>query len=1020
MNVLREAIEHATLGWIKPELDATLTQVRQEIEAYVEDAADPARMRLAATLLHQVQGSLKMIELYAPAMVAGEMQDVASAVADGRIDDTDDACAVLMRGSVQLPDYLERLQGGHRDIPIVLMPLLNELRAAHGMKPVSEVALFRPDLEMEMPGLPVDEAAGNGASQLAALTTAVDAWQDDGAGLDAAALHDALQGLSGADVGPDARRMFWVGAELAAALRDGAIADSGALRGAYRNVAHESRSLLRDAGSGALPTSSSLEATRQLLYIASAQTAQHPALQRLRETFGLDQQVAPGDDELAHASASLTGRNRALLDTVSAAIKEDVLRIKDALDLHLRTGREDAEVLRPQAEALGRVADTLGMLGLGMARDVVAEQRDVVGAIADGRRPMSEPALLDVAGALLYVDASLDDQVARLGEEAAIRPRGDAEGSLGASEAHQLLDALTREAIANFGDARQGFVAFVETGWDHSQLVEIPRLLDEVGGALRMLDLPDVADYLVGIRRYTQTELLDRKRVPGGQQLDTLADALSSVEYYLEALRDQRGGRDEILAITRHSLEALRYWPLPLESESTETPFLDNEFENAYQQLLDNASSLPRPVHAGHIVPEAAANADDRVIERDVRFDAGDVDALAGGSDATPGAEEAARAPSVDVAPVREGFIAPAAPLPVAEGGFDLANQEIDDEIREIFLEEFGEEIANLDTLIPAWREAPAEVERLRPIRRVFHTLKGSGRLVGARVLGEFSWKVENMLNRVLDETRSASPAVVALVGQAHGVLPALLGALQGVPASNLDLPGLEAVADRLAAGEEVIYTYTAAEPAAPETVEATEAALPVGVGDEVEETVADAAPENVEIVEAAAARVPVQVDAVLLEILGVEVDGHLQTVDRWLVDDEAAARVPDRELLRAVHTMNGAFAMAEVPEITDAIGPAEGWTKRLVAAEQPLGAAGIAALARLSAQIRETVAGLQVEPQSVPTQTALAAEFIALRDSLPEAAPHIVLPVQEDVEAERIEAERIEAERIEAERIEA
>ena len=70
---------------------------------------------------------------------------------------------------------------------------------------------------------------------------------------------------------------------------------------------------------------------------------------QLRKTFGLDQQVAPNDDELAHASASLTGRNRALLDTVSAAIKEDVLRIKDALDLHLRTGRQDVEVLRPQA-----------------------------------------------------------------------------------------------------------------------------------------------------------------------------------------------------------------------------------------------------------------------------------------------------------------------------------------------------------------------------------------------------------------------------------------------------------------------------------------------------------------------------------------------------------------------------------------------------------------------------------------------------------------------------------------------
>src|SRR3546814_8652635 len=74
----------------------------------------------------------------------------------------------------------------------------------------------------------------------------------------------------------------------------------------------------------------------------------------------------------------------------------------------------------------------------------------------------------------------------------------------------------------------------------------------------------------------------------------------------------------------------------------------------------------------------------------------------------------------------------------------------------EVFLEEFGEEIDNLDRMLPVWRERPDDLERLRPIRRVFHTLKGSGRLVGARALGEFSRKVENMLNRVLDGTREA------------------------------------------------------------------------------------------------------------------------------------------------------------------------------------------------------------------------------------------------------------------------
>ncbi|WP_367051916.1 Hpt domain-containing protein, partial [Klebsiella pneumoniae] len=90
------------------------------------------RMRICAGYLHQVQGTLRMVELYAPAMVAEELEQLANAIGAGGVADRDEACATLMRGSVLLPDYLERLQNGHRDIPIVLMPLLNEIRAARG------------------------------------------------------------------------------------------------------------------------------------------------------------------------------------------------------------------------------------------------------------------------------------------------------------------------------------------------------------------------------------------------------------------------------------------------------------------------------------------------------------------------------------------------------------------------------------------------------------------------------------------------------------------------------------------------------------------------------------------------------------------------------------------------------------------------------------------------------------------------------------------------------------------------
>jgi chemosensory pili system protein ChpA (sensor histidine kinase/response regulator) len=707
-------------------------------------------------------------------------------------------CAALMRGVVQLPDYLERLQGGHRDIPIVLLPLLNDLRTARG----------------------------------------VDALQ-----------QDALPSLL-------------------------------------------------------------VEAT---------------------------------DAEVEHARGSLAGRNRALLDTVSAALKEDLLRVKDALDLHLRAGGGNVADLQPQAEALDRIGETLGMLGLESARGVIHEQRKVVQGIADGSRPPSEDDLMEVAGALIYIEHSLDDQVTRLGTGDA---PGDGDDQL-AQESRKVMGVLAREAAANFAEVRNAFVAFVETDWDHAVLEPVPRLLAEVAGAMRILNLPQPAGYLEALRRYSHAELLGRKQVPGGRQLDTLADALAGMEYYLESLRDPHGQRQDLLDKTRTSLEQLRYWPLPDDDVAT---------------LSESEAVEAAPVAGEAVVFEA------------------------------PQAVEAADAAAATVSVQADA--------PVLNAGFDAVGDEIDDEIREIFLEEFQEEITNLDELLAPWKRTPENGELLRPIRRVFHTLKGSGRLVGAKTLGEFSWHVENMLNRVLDGSRPASPAVVAFVGQTRAALPQLLAALRGEASGALDIASMEAVADRLAAGEDVVLDTLGTAPVA-----------------KVAEPAVDTAPA------VAADTVVAHVDPVLLEILGSEVGGHLETVDAWLAQARAGDASVNDGLLRAIHTLNGAFAMTEVPSVTAFTAPAEGYVKRLLAANAPADADGIAILGEVADAVRTTTAALQSTPAQVPVYAALAARVASLRETLPEVSLPFIDANAEAArkaaeEAEAAEAERIAAEHAEAERL--
>ncbi|QQQ02556.1 Hpt domain-containing protein [Lysobacter enzymogenes] len=986
MTALREAIDTTTLGWIKPELDETLRQARQEIEAFAEDPADAARMRVCANHLHQVHGTLRMVELYAPAMVAEEMERLALALQQGGVHDRDEACAALMRGVVLLPDYLERLQGGHRDIPIVLLPLLNELRATRGESGLNESVLFAPNLDRPLPAhlpppLPVGAAGGRNASapHLASLREALAAWPEDGAPGKVVQLASAIDGLLAEAVLEPVRRMLWVASAVAHAVRDGALPPTRALRQAFGGVEREARQLLSDDGFSAPRGEPAAEPTRQLLYHVAHSDGRHPALDDLRQTFELASQL-PSESELEHARGSLSGRNRALLDTVAAAIKEDLLRVKDALDLHLRTNQTDPGELRPQVEALARVSDTLGMMGLGMARTVVLQQRDAMNEIVEGRRAADEGTLLDVAGALLYVDASLDDQVSRLG-----LPEDKAEEDLLAGEARKVLDVVAREAIANFGDARQSFVAFVETKWDHEELSEVPRVLDEVAGALRMIELPLAADYLTGVKRYTEVELIGRRRVPSGQQLDTLADALASLEYYLEALREQRPNRDDILDIARQSLEALRYWPLPdvirIEPPAETVAGVPDASASATSAPAQSAAA-PQPPAAEALPPqipvapewglaeiEAPQRADGEPLSIDTEHGAAQyASAFDAEPSQAPAAEPADLTERVSGGLVNTALVeaVPSAPPSFltpsggAHGGFEQVD-DIDDEVREIFLEEFEEEIGNLEQLLPAWREAPDDLTRVQPVRRVFHTLKGSGRLVGAKTLGEFSWKIENLLNRVREHGRVASPQVLDLVDQAYRAMPAFYAALRNEAPLSVDVAGLEAHADLLASGEEAFY-----QPPVPAVEAAVEEAAAAPVAD--------------------GPYVPASVDPVLLEILDGEVAGHLVTIESWLAAARVRPQPANDALQRSIHTMNGAFAMTEVPVITDVTGPTEAYVKRLLASGAPASAEGVAAMDAVAAAIRTTIQALKSATPHVPLFLGLPERIAALRDSLPDA----------------------------------
>ena len=128
--------------------------------------------------------------------------------------------------------------------------------------------------------------------------------------------------------------------------------------------------------------------------------------------------------------------------------------------------------------------------------------------------------------------------------------------------------------------------------------------------------------------------------------------------------------------------------------------------------------------------------------------------------------------------------------------------EEVDAELLEIFLSEAVEVLDAVRTTLPSTRNEPYNQEHLTTLRRSFHTLKGSGRMVGLMAFGEAAWSIEQVMNLRLSENRGGDSELFGLLEMASSILGAWVDDLQHFGRSDATPYAIVAAADRVMAGE--------------------------------------------------------------------------------------------------------------------------------------------------------------------------------------------------------------------------
>lgn len=920
---------YAALEWVIGEIGETLKQARQALEAYVDNTEDTTRIRFCLTHIHQVHGSLQMVEFYGAALLAEEMENLAKALMNKGVRNESEAQEVLMRAILQLPVYLNQVKSSRKDNPAAVLPLLNDLRAVRGEALLTETKLFTPNLA------PAHRIADRNAADavdpqqfLVIVHKLRQMYQYAAAGVirnvkreeNIAYLYKIFARLRKLTRGT-ARQPLW---DISLALLEGleyeAIESSATVKNLLRQLDREIK-ILVDGGVAALNKFTNDELIKNLLYYVAQASRQGRYIDRIKQAYNLDAalpQQGPGESNHQALAPDLEA-----ICSVVNALKDELDSIKNALDISL-SDRESADIAAA-LPVIKRVADTMAVLGIGDLRKQVLAQGELLESVAD-RDQIPAEVLMQVADRIIEIESSLDSIANGSG-------RYGATPSPGLTALDQAQASVLRESRNGLEQAKDAIIEYIASQWNRDHLVNVPKHLRDISGGLEIIPLRKPAAILRSCANYIEYQLLEKTATPEWSTLDTLADAIASVEYYLERLTGDRQEEDELLlSVAEDSVEALGY-PVGVHLRSSTA---------ARTRAILGAESVPNRFAEVRDV-ERAALAADAIDSQQTQDEAGEAQEAS--------AESAQREPASQAEEITlelSGFEdePPAEEIDLRYSDENVAKDEeaeddqliaavaddddnlIDDEILEIFIEEAQEVFETINEFFPRWAENFEDEEALTEFRRAFHTLKGSGRMVTAHDIGELAWAVENMLNRIIDDTVEPNEGHAVLIRKVIPLLPPMIEAFQErrpnpFPEKTTEL---STWAEALSRGER------------PEALFAEDDTAGAG-----EQTSVSAAGERGQThAESGAASAELRGDAdddddgpdtLLWEIFGSEAVMHLEVVEEYIAEMDASAPLytpPSDQMQRAMHTLKGSAHMADVKPIAELVGSLERFIKEL------------------------------------------------------------------------------------------
>jgi chemosensory pili system protein ChpA (sensor histidine kinase/response regulator) len=730
-----------------------------------------------------------------------------------------------------LTEYLQELMSGAPHQPVRLFPYYRALLETRGAERIHPADLFFPNLAVR-PQLPATEP-GAAPDYVAlrkrferALLPFLKSTDGTVEPAHASAMRAIVADIEQAQGNQQSRAFWWVMHGFAEAVASGQVPAEIYVKQVFARINLQLRRL--SEGSSSIAERLLRDA---LFFIARVQQPSAMA-QQIRVAYRIDGAV-PADYEK---------KRYGQVDVAALAAANE--RLSQAKNMWNRISAGDPAAAGPFEQEMAGLADACSRLNSPSLSKLLRELNGI--ARHATRTDPADGIGLEIATSLLFVENALGN-ISKLPDDFATRADAMTARLLAILSGEkppvhaEWLDDMSREAqqrqtVTVLATEMQSSLRQIEKMLDeyfadpsqHGVLAPIGPILHQIEGALAVLDQDD-AMRAVRHLQATVARFAQAQTPPGREEFEQVARNVGALSFFIESLQlsaDVARNRvefDEERGVFHARLIEKKIGPAPDQTEpgpvSDQSPALpaDTAHFNPILSTVEDELAY-RQRQSAELAVSLAIEPDNPFLQEqlketleNIKRDATLVDNPEAGDRARAAIDLLDRTDFSRKNEAMADIISATVPLysapqPLMTAPSPESEEAIDAELLDIFLMEADEVLECVRETVPQSRNEPFNQDHLTTLRRSFHTLKGSGRMVGLTAFGEAAWSIEQVLNLRLSESRAGDAELYALLDKAAEFLGAWVLDLKQNGRSDRSAAALVAAAGQVKAGGQFVF----------------------------------------------------------------------------------------------------------------------------------------------------------------------------------------------------------------------